>query len=160
MTKRKQQVIELTEQIESCIHKLINLMADELQCPEKLFSVDFKGEHFEFHYAPDFASDDAREQYKLRTHFFHLLLNDAFCKSVKIWCPYPTFDFTDGAPWKNIIGLVSGADPEDHKFEIIKETYIPDLDKQGNPITAKPLNQDSIYVQWQDENRFKFEENK
>jgi hypothetical protein len=55
--------------------------------------------------------------------------------------------------------LSHGARKEDHQFEIVKSEVVDNLDADGQPITAKPLNEDSVYVQWQDENKFKFEEN-
>jgi len=54
--------------------------------------------------------------------------------------------------------ILSGARKEEHQFEIIKEQIVTNLDSDGNPITAKPLNEDSVYVQWQDESKFKFTE--
>ena len=64
-----------------------------------------------------------------------------------------------GDPFGVIIKILSGARKEDHQFEIVKEEIVTNLDEDGNPITAKPLNEDNVLVQWQDENRFKFEEN-
>jgi hypothetical protein len=52
--------------------------------------------------------------------------------------------------------ILSGARKEDHQFEIIKEQVVTNLDADGNSITAKPLNEDNILVQWQDETKFKF----
>ena len=63
----------------------------------------------------------------------------------------------EGNPFEVIIRILSGARKEDHQFEIVKEEIVTNLDEDGNPITAKPLNEDNVLVQWQDENRFKFE---
>lgn len=64
-----------------------------------------------------------------------------------------------GNDFSVITRILNGARKEDHQFEIIKEEIVTNLDENGNPITAKPLNEDNVLVQWQDENRFKFEEN-
>lgn len=54
--------------------------------------------------------------------------------------------------------IFSGERKEDHQFEIVKEEIVSNLDADGKPITAKSLDHESVYVQWQDENKFKFEE--
>jgi len=63
-------------------------------------------------------------------------------------------DDFEGVPFAVISRIFSGARKEDHQFEIIKENVVSNLDENGNPITAKPLNLDSLYIQWQDQNRF------
>ena len=61
-------------------------------------------------------------------------------------------------PFNVINQLFNGARKEDHQFELVKEEIVSNLDKDGIPISAKSLNHDSVFVQWQDENKFKFEE--
>jgi hypothetical protein len=81
------------------------------------------------------------------------ILKDAVCAYID------SMQECKGEPWSVITKILSGARKEDHQFEIVKEEIVTNLDEDGNPITAKPLNEDNVLVQWQDENRFKFEEN-
>jgi hypothetical protein len=92
----------------------------------------------------------------VRTVVIKQLLKDALCAQVDHEANVG--DFT-GDPFAVINRILSGARKEDHQFEIIKEEVVTNLDADGNPITAKPLNEENVLVQWQDQNRFKFEEN-
>lgn len=92
---------------------------------------------------------------EIRSLVIKTLLTDAISSYINGIC------FTEhisDPSFKVITQILEGSRKEDHQFEIYKEEVVSNLDADGNPITAKPLNQDSVYVQWQDQSKFKFEE--
>lgn len=92
---------------------------------------------------------------EMRNIVIKQLLKDAACSYIDGM----NNDSENGTPVFTVINrILSGARKEDHQFEIVKEAIVTNLDADGNPITAKPLNEDSVYVQWQDQNKFKFED--
>lgn len=57
--------------------------------------------------------------------------------------------------WDPVIAFTQGEDPAEHKFTL-SESYDVDIDAAGNAIKSKALNEDSVYVQWQDQNKYQF----
>ena len=140
MRESQKKVIKLTNQIGKRMEKLYDLLYEELSRPDKAFDIEYDGQSYQFF--PPTTVAEAVEQ-----SFPRGLL---ICRIIK--------DAVNDKDWSNVIALVSGADPADHQIEIIKESYDADLDQDGKQITAKPLDHDSVYVQWQDESKFKFED--
>jgi len=132
------------EDISSAIYSVYKLLDQELSQDWKSYTITINDVTHELNYECDPA---------VRDMVIKQLLKDALCAHI---------DNIDQdhyiAPFDIISRILNGARKEDHQFEIIKEEIVPNLDANGKPITAKPLNEESIYVQWQDQSKFKFEE--
>lgn len=150
MNKYQKRALELTDQINKSMFELYTLVDKELSRPEKSFDIMYESINYRFH--PSTTDDERSNQCYLRKELLACMFEDALLNMV--YTIHDNDQYHERNHWENIVHLVSGADPADHQIEIIKETYTPDLDEQGNPIKAKPLNMDSIYVQWQDESKF------
>ena len=112
MREIKQEAIQLTEQINDSIASIYKLLSKELRTPEKLFSIDFADEHYEF-FCPT-TQEEEKEQSELRNKFINLLLKESLEDVVNFHIPYSEVKMR--ALWVNVIALVSGADPADHKY--------------------------------------------
>jgi hypothetical protein len=155
VNKYQKDAIAFTMDIKYKFWQLYILLHESLSRPDKSFEINYDGT--DYHLYPPTTEIEQKEQYELRNELINCLLHDA------------AYDMIDTLPnsddyheidhWGNIIALVSGEDPSNHQFEIVKSEVVDNLDADGNPISAKPLDHDSVYVQWQDENKFKFEEN-
>ena len=131
--------------IQERIDELYRLINKELSQDWKSYTVTINEEELELNSECEPA---------LRRMVIKELLKDACCAYID-----NIFEDSYTSSFSVINKILNGARKEDHQFEIIKEEIVTNLDEDGNPITAKPLNEDNVLVQWQDENRFKFEEN-
>lgn len=138
----KKRAIQLKRKIDKYRGQLAVLLSYELTRPDKAFDIFYDGIVYEF--SPSTTQDEMDNQARLASELSYRIISDCITLN----------------DWTNVIALVSGEDPADHQFEIIKEEIVYNLDAEGNPISAKPLNEDSVYVQWQDQNKFNFEESK
>jgi hypothetical protein len=152
MTKYQRDATYFTNSIKDNIHQLYCLLHEALSRPDKSFDIQIGERNFKLY--PSTSEQEEKEQYMERETLIQFLIRAAIIDYMD-----SLIDTNESDPWKNIIGLISGEDPADHQFEIIKEEVVTNLDADGNPITAKPLNDENVLVQWQDQNRFKFEEN-
>jgi hypothetical protein len=138
------------EEISKIIHginDLYDLLYKELSQDWKSFTITVDNKVFEINSTTDAV---------LRSTLIKLLLKDAV--SILIEDLHSDEDKPYRSAFSSINRILSGARKEDHQFEIVKEEIVSNLDADGKPITAKPLNVDSMYVQWQDQSKFKFEE--
>lgn len=154
MTEEGFQVHSLTSKLNVNLFRMYSLLSEELSRTDKCFDVEFNG--FMFKFNPACTIEEKLEQNQLRKKLITELMHEAIISMLNTIHDEEEFDGIDH--WKYVKALVSGEDPRNHQFEIIKEEIVSNLDEDGKPITAKPLNHDSVYVQWQDENKFKFEE--
>ena len=155
MRNDKQRICVYTRKIKNNVSAIYTLL-DKLLCRSDMsFDIQIGDEYFNF-YTP-LSFEEKVEQSNSRHKLIKFLIQDALnCLASTVG---DDEEYWEIEPWRNIKGLVSGADPADHQIEIIKEDVkIVDLDEQGNPIKAKPLNMDSIYVQWQDQSKFNLED--
>ena len=145
-----QDIINAEIIIQESVQTLYEALIKELSQDWKNYTINIDGKVYDLNSSSD--EETVSEVVKM-------VLKDAMIAKVEsIDCDE---DFYPHSYAFNVINrILSGARKEDHQFERIKTEIVTNLDENGNPITAKALNQDSIYVQWQDENRFKFEENK
>jgi uncharacterized protein YrzB (UPF0473 family) len=131
-------VVASASELISCTNEIYSQLEEELRQDWKTFSITID----------DIVYDINSYDHETRNTVIKLLLKDAFSAYLE------SMDNDKIKPFEVIYRILNGARKEDHQIEIIKETYTPDLDDQGNPIKAKPLNVDSIYVQWQDESKY------
>ena len=154
MTENGLEIHRLTCMITGYLWKLCGLLHKELSRPDKSIDVVYDGVNYNFN--PATTKEDKKKQRRLRKKLFNKLLRASFKSMLDTINSEYDFDNTDH--WKVICALVSGEDPADHQFEIIKEEIVSNLDENGKPIAAKPLNMNNVLVQWQDESKFKFED--
>ena len=131
-------VVASVSELISCTNEIYSQLEEELRQDWKTFSITID----------DIVYDINSYDHETRNTVIKLLLKDAFSAYLE------SMDNDKIKPFEVIYRILNGARKEDHQIEIIKETYTPDLDEQGNPIKAKPLNVDSIYVQWQDQSKY------
>ena len=133
-------IIVLQERID----ELYRLMNKEFSQDWKSYSITIDNKEFEINHESDPA---------LKAIVIKALLKDAVCSYID-----NLFQDSCKNDFAIITRILNGARKEDHQFEIYKEEIVTNLDADDNPITAKPLNEDNVLVQWQDQNKFKFEE--
>lgn len=143
-------LIALGELTTSIIY-MRKLMNNALSQDWKTYEITIGDEHFDLH-----ATSTFDEEIKMdadRKRVIKLLLMDALDRYID------QIDSEDASnPFDVINKIFSSTKKEDHQFEIIKESIVSNLDENGNPITAKPLNMDNVLVQWQNENEYTFED--
>lgn len=152
MSLEKNQIYLLTGHIESELWEIASILSRALSRPDKSFHIVYAGE--EYNLFPATTEQEREEQFMLREKLIIALIGEGLRSMFDTLHNEHLYENTDH--WKHMRALVSGEDPANHQFEIVKSEVVSNLDADGNPITAKPLNEDSVYVQWQDENKFKF----
>jgi hypothetical protein len=141
----KHELMVAAGEIDKSLDDIYELLNHELSQSWKEYTVTINDDTHEL---------SAQSEPAIRNIVIKQLLKDALCAHID-----SIGDDDNDSAFNVIERILSGARKEDHQFEIIKEEIVTNLDENGNPITAKPLNEDNVLVQWQDENRFKFEEN-
>jgi hypothetical protein len=122
------------------IEKLYELMDKELSQDWKTYTITINDVIYEL---------DAECDPALRKIVIKQLLKDAINAYID------SFNDGNNASAFNVVEkILNGSRKEDHQFEIITEKIVSNLDEDSKPITAKPLNVDSVLVQWQDQNKF------
>lgn len=148
MTEHGMEINNITETITASLWNLYNLLNIELSRPEKSFDIEFNGRMYKFN--PAWTIEEKLAQGQLRKSLITELMHEALMSML-----HTIGDEEEYARdhWTFILALVRGEDPRNHQFEIIKEEIVSNLDEDGKPITAKPLNMDNVLVQWQDESK-------
>jgi hypothetical protein len=106
-----------------------------------------------------FTEAEIKKRDKVCDKIAKFLIRDAF--NVILKDIYNDDYFTIDKAFDRIDALKMFEPIEYYAREKIKaeDVYIPDLDADGKSINSKPLNHGSVYVQWQNQNKFKFSEN-
>jgi len=120
------------------------VLENVLSCEYKDYDISYNNQEFRFFNAV--TPDEKKQQARLRKLFIRRVLIDC----VKNHLSHKK------DPWDIIMAFTQGAHLEDHQFEIIIETVSCD-EVMRQIESSKPLNMDSPYVQWQDQNKYKFE---
>lgn len=128
-------------------------------------TISAKGKSFEFRwrkgfyrYDPPFTLKDKKAMDKMRDKIAKFLIRDAFnvlLKELPLQDDHH-YEWDIGRAFNRISQLEFSKPIDYYALEKINPDEVKpvDLDEQGNPIKAKPLNMNSIYVQWQDESKF------
>lgn len=125
--------------------KLFIKLNQLLSAPGKSFSISFDGIQYEF-FIPT-TPEEILQIAELKREFVIKLLSSSYQDMLR-----SDYD----SCWDNIL-IFSKAEPIEHyQIEKIKEEIVSDI---SNSNVKKPgaLNLDSVYVQWQDQNKFKME---
>ncbi len=152
----KKHYLMIRGELESAVFNFYNVMYHALSDDWKTYEITIGDDKYDFH--PATTSDEKIEMAVKKKKVISYLLIDALTKYIEELGEDDDDFYKD--PFKIIDRILfSATRKEDHQFEIIREEVVSNLDENGNPVTAKALNQDSVYVQWQNENNYKFEEN-
>jgi len=114
------------------------------------FSVSFDGISYEFN--PPTTLEELQEFENLKEIFIEKLLSKSYEDMLQV-------DKDNNACWDNILIFAMGNPIEDYQIEKIKDSEIIEVSDNKEKIEdGVALNEDSLYVQWQDQNRVKFED--
>lgn len=134
---------DLTEYITSINQNLSNIfnsLNSLLTRPSVSYNIVFKGQQFFFN--PPTTSKEKKIFDKQRALFIKSVLK------------YVTQQFIhhlpdqNMKPWEMVLSFTYGVDPKDMEFERFEG---PIETMQGEIVKQKPLNEESLYVQWQDQ---------
>jgi hypothetical protein len=148
MTEHGMKINNITESITANLWNLHHFLNIELSRPEKSFDIEFNGRMFKFN--PAWTIEEKLEQAQLRKTLITELMHEAMMSMLNTIHDEEEYEKDH---WTFVLALVRGEDPRNHQFEIISEEVVSNLDEDGKPITSKPLNEESILVQWQDQNK-------
>jgi hypothetical protein len=139
---------EYIKQIDTATYNLKNKLHEIFSLNHKNYLITYRGKIYDIHQPTN--KEDERHQKKIRNQIIKGLLKDCYRSMVNGYYLYEAYNV--------ITAFTRGAELEDHQIDKSERVvYTPDLDKDGNQVTAKPLNQDSIYVQWQDISKYPIE---
>jgi hypothetical protein len=146
------------ESFRESIKTIYKFIDDTLQSKGKSYKITYRNKEYIFD--PPFTLEEKKKMDKMREKIAKIMLRDVFNMFLK---QLPISYNIDEDWWSadafRIISQLEALKPIEYYAidKIHREVYTPDLDKDGKQITSKPLNQDSIYVQWQDISKYPIE---
>lgn len=123
------EIAEATKTIESGIETVLKNLNDLLSSPRYIFEIKYNRKDYKF--IPSTTIEEKEQMDSHRNEFISKLLKNTINRNIK--------DKNYG--WNDLMSFCTGLDSRD--YEIIKVTeseYKPEVDENGERITAKPLD--------------------
>lgn len=154
LTKEYNHLLKCCRKIQSSSRGLRNTLDRLLSSKDRSFNVSFDGVQYDF-FIPT-TQEELQELENLKEVFIKKLLLRTFEDMIQ----YPSWDIMESTScWDNILIFAMGNPIEDYQIEKIKEENVYEVtDSQSKIDDGIAINEDSVYVQWQDQNKVKFEE--
>lgn len=156
LENQRKELADKAVEINFKIRSIYRILFELFSMPEKELQIEFKNKKYHF-----YAATTKKEQDKIdheKRQLSRLLLKESIYSLIyNITSHRDKVDNTyDGLLkcFDNILAFTQGADPADHKFEKIdlKDIYNVEVATNESGIPALPLNEETIYVQSQNQN--------
>lgn len=150
LTKEYNHLLKCCKKIQSSSQGLIKTLDKLLSLSDRSFSVNFDGIQYDFF--PPTIQEEFDNLTQLKKDFILKLLSKSYEDMLKV-------DKDDNSCWDNILIFAMGNPIEEYQIEKIKEENVYEFSDNTSKVEEGiALNEDSIYVKWQDQNKVKFEE--
>lgn len=150
LNKEYNHLLKCCKKIQSASQGLKNTLDNLLSSKDRSFSVSFDGIQYEFNKPT--SQQELQDLENLKETFIQKLLLRSFEDML-------IADKDNNACWDNVLIFAMGNPIEDYQIEKIKEESVYEVtDSKSKLDDGIAINEDSVYVQWQDQNKVKFEE--
>lgn len=129
--------------IDTAKKALYSLLDEILSCPFKDYKVTLGSRRYRF-FNP-IIEGEKKQQRALRNTFINRLIKECFAQMV------------NGNPdaWEPVLAFTRGVDIEAFQLQKVDGSSVEQVQETTR---SKALNLESVYVQWQDQNKFGFKE--